>query len=382
MRYLTAGESHGRGLVAILEGMPAHLQLNIEQLNRELFRRMQGYGRGGRMQIESDRMQIYAGVRGGETLGSPIAFVIENRDYAAWETIMGAEAADTSLKRLTAVRPGHADLAGCIKYAFDDARNILERASARETAARVGVGALCKQLLSAVGIEIGSHVTEIAGVKSDAHPTSAAGLNERADASPVRALSGENEMQARIDACRKAGDTAGGEIEILVSGMPVGIGSHVQADRKLDGRLAGALMSIQAVKSVAVGLGGAYASVSGSGAHDAMQVGKQGEIVRTSNRAGGIEGGISNGETIVLRAVVKPIPTLMQGLPTVDIATGRNTVAAPERSDVCAVPAAGVVAEAVAAFVLADALLEVTGGDTMAEVAERVAYLRSRGVRK
>lgn len=378
MRYLTAGESHGRGLVGILEGLPAGLKVDAEQINRELYRRRQGYGRGGRMKIETDRAEIYSGVRGGVTLGSPVALVIENRDYENWKRIMGADADETDKRRVTAVRPGHADLSGVRKYGFTDARNVLERASARETAMRVALGALCKQYLSYLGVTIGSHVVEIGGVKSAYRPNSAAEL-AAADESDVRCMDAEagKKMRERIDEALRNRDTLGGVVELVVSGMPPCCGSYVHYDRKLDYALMGQIGGIQAVKCVEIGEGIAGASVFGSEFQDEMHV-ASGRITRKTNRAGGIEGGMTNGENIVLRAYIKPIPTVMKGLDTVDIETGENTKSSTERSDCCAVPAAGVVVENVAAFVLADKLSELIGGDTAAEAAERLAIMRRR----
>lgn len=380
MRYLTAGESHGKGLTAILEGFPAGVHIDCGMIDSELARRQGGYGRGGRMKIESDSAEILSGMFGSVTLGSPIAFFIRNRDYEKWSAYTDPVRGDIDSKALTALRPGHADYAGCVKYGFDNARKILERASARETAARVGVGAICKQLLSVLGITIGSHVTEICGVKSTVKPVGAAGLNELSDASAVRCLDkiAEKAMTAKIDECMKNGDTAGGEVEMIIEGVPAGVGSHAHYDRKLDAVLAAALMSIQAVKSVSFGMGGDVATVFGSLVHDCMYKSGAHGIERKTNNAGGIEGGISNGENIVARIAVKPIPTLTRGLDTVDIASGKAVSAAPERSDYCAVPAAGVVAENVLAFALADELLKTTGGDDIDTVVRRVAELRER----
>ncbi len=371
MRYLTAGESHGRALIAILEGVPAGLKISREDFDREAARRMSGYGRGGRMKIESDKAEILSGMRGGYTTGAPIGIMIQNRDYPNWERATDPFTGDVSLKKLTAVRPGHADYAGCVKYGFDDARNILERASARQTAIRVALGVVCKRYLAELGIFIGSHVTVIGGVRG-AYVAATARELERADSDPVRCMdaSASEKMCARIDEARAAGDTVGGKFQVIAEGVPVGIGSHTEYFRKLDYRLGGELMSLQSVKSVSIGLGADCESRPGSDVHDAMYL-KNGRIVRRSNNAGGIEGGISNGENIVINCVVKPIPTLMAGLPTVDIAQLKETLSQPERSDVCAVPAAAVVAEAITAYVLADVISETLGGDRMDEVKER-----------
>lgn len=378
MQYLTAGESHGRGLVGILEGMPAGVPIDADYTAREMARRMSGYGRGGRMKIETDAVEFWSGVRGGVTLGSPIALVIPNRDYANWQQIMGAFEADTQARTLTAVRPGHADHAGCVKYGFSDARNVLERASARQTAVRVAIGSVCKQLLEAVGVTVASYVTEIAGISTDYRADSAVGLNALSDASPVRCpdLAAAKAMMQKIDDCKAAGDTAGGCVRVMASGMPIGVGSHVEYYRKLDYVLSGHLMSLQAVKAVEIGMGARLSSVTGLHAHDCMYPDDKGGIMRKTNRAGGIEGGMTNGENIVLSCTVKPIPTLMAGLETVDIRSGAATRSAPERSDVCAVPAAGVVAENIVAYVLADALLKTFGGDTLQELRERVEKRR------
>ena len=380
MRYMTAGESHGKGLTAILEGFPSNVKIDVSEIDAQLKRRQSGYGRGGRMKIESDSAEILSGMIGSLTLGSPIALFIKNRDFDKWKEFTDPVSGNCAPKALTCVRPGHADYTGAIKYAFDDARPVLERASARETAARVAVGAICRQFLSKLGIEIGSHVTSIGGMASSAHPESAVGLNELADKSEVRCLDidAEKEMISRIDCCMKSGDTAGGEIEVIVSGMPAGVGSYVQYDRKLDAVLASHIMSIQAFKSVEIGLGSLVADELGSSVHDEMYPAKDGGVMRKTNNAGGIEGGMSNGENIVIRAAVKPIPTLMKGLGTVDIATHKAAVAAAERSDYCAVPAAAVVAENVVAFALADEILKVTGGDDFDTVARRVDEMRKR----
>ena len=375
-RFTTAGESHGRGLVGILEGMPAGLPVSAERVNAELKRRMGGYGRGARMKIESDQIEWLAGVRAGETLGSPIAMLVWNRDWEHWQDVMAPEAdvADRGAERrrqVTRPRPGHADLAGSLKYDRQDARDILERASARETVARVACGAVCKLLLEQFGIEIGSHVAELGGVAAKYLSPLPSPLNEAADASPVRCLDpdAEREMIARIDAAKAAGDTLGGEVEVVALGAPVGLGSHVSWDRKLDGRLAQALMSIPAVKGVELGLGFEAARRKGSEVHDEILPG----LARATNRAGGTEGGMTTGEPLVLRVAMKPISTLMSPLKTVDLKTGAPAQAQSERSDVTAVPAMGVIAEAMVALVLAQALLEKFGGDALSEVKRNVA---------
>jgi len=371
-RFTTAGESHGRGLVGILEGIPAGLPVSAERINAELKRRMGGYGRGARMKIESDQIEWLAGVRAGETLGSPIAMLVWNRDWEHWQDVMAAEADAPGAERrrqVTRPRPGHADLAGSLKYDRRDARDILERASARETVARVACGAVCKLLLEQFGIEIGSHVVELGGVRAGVGAQHAAPLparlNRASDASPVRCLDpeAEKEMVARIDAAKAAGDTLGGVVEVIAVGLPVGLGSHVSWDAKLDGRLAQALMSIPAVKGVELGLGFEAARRKGSEVHDEILPG----LSRATNRAGGTEGGMTTGEPLVARVAMKPISTLMSPLRTVDLKTGGPAQAQSERSDVTAVPAMGVIAEAMVSLVLAQALLEKFGGDAFNE---------------
>jgi len=391
-RFTTAGESHGRGLVAVLEGIPAGLPLSAERVNAELKRRMGGYGRGARMKIESDQIEWLAGVRAGETLGSPIAMLVWNRDWEHWQDVMAPEAdapATERRRQVTRPRPGHADLAGSLKYDRQDARDILERASARETVARVACGAVCKLLLQPFGIEIGSHVVELGGVVARAtvpplriaeRGSGGEGLNQAADASPVRCLDpeAEKEMVARIDAAKAAGDTLGGVVEVIALGLPVGLGSHVSWDAKLDGRLAQALMSIPAVKGVELGLGFEAARRKGSEVHDEILPG----LSRASNRAGGTEGGMTTGEPLVARVAMKPISTLMSPLRTVDLKTGGPAQAQSERSDVTAVPAMGVIAEAMVSLVLAQALLEKFGGDALSETKRNfegyVAQVRAR----
>jgi chorismate synthase len=396
LRFTTAGESHGPALVAVLEGMPAGVPLLAEDVNRELARRQQGYGRGRRMQIETDRAEFLSGVRAGETLGSPVAMLVRNADWRNWEAIMdpaprpedaaGPDGAPAEGRRrvLTRVRPGHADLAGLLKYDRDDARDILERASARETTARVAAGAVCRRLLACVGVSVGSHVVSLGGVDAAAPAELPGDLNAAADASAVRMLDAdaEREVVARIDAAKQAGNTLGGVCEVVVRGLPLGLGSHVSWDRKLDGRLAQALMSIPAVKGVEVGLGFEAARRAGADVHDevAPAPGRAGtgNVARATNRAGGLEGGITTGEPLVLRAAMKPISTLMRPLGTVDVRTGAAASAAAERSDVTAVPAMGVIAEAMAAFVLAQALLEKCGGDSLAELRRNLAGYQAR----
>lgn len=347
MKLLTAGESHGKALVGIIEGLPSGATIDVDKVNIQLDRRRQGAGRGGRMKIESDCIDVISGMRNGVTLGSPLSFMIANLDYKNWESIMSCTSADTSLKVLSAVRPGHADLSGVIKYDFTDARNVLERASARETATRVACGGICRQVLESVGISISSTVLSIGG-KSE-----------------------QSDILEQIKNARSEGDTLGGEVEICVSGMPVGVGSYVHFDRKLDAILSFHLMSIQSVKAVSFGAGTEYAYLKGSEAHDELYADG-----RKTNRAGGIEGGMSNGEDIIIKLAFKPIPTLMKGLNTIDIRSKDAVKAASERSDVCAVEAGGVVAENVTAFAVLDCVLNTFGGDNMKELISRVQARR------
>ena len=384
LRFTTAGESHGPALVAVLEGMPAGVPLLAEHVDAELARRQQGYGRGRRMQIERDQVEFLGGVRAGETLGGPVAMLVRNRDWRNWEDVMDpaprdGDAGDGRRRVLTRVRPGHADLAGLLKYDRADARDILERASARETTARVAAGAVCRRLLAEVGVTIGSHLVHLGGVDAEAPAELPDDLNAAADGSPLRTLdaAAEARMVALVDEAKRAGNTLGGVCEVVVRGLPVGLGSHVSWDRKLDGRLAQAVMSIPAVKGVEVGLGFGAARRSGAEVHDeiAPAPGRAGagNVRRATNRAGGLEGGITTGEPLVLRAAMKPISTLMRPLGTVDVRTGEAASAAAERSDVTAVPAMGVIAEAMTAFVLAQALLEKCGGDSLGEVRRNLA---------
>ena len=418
IRYLTAGESHGKGLTAIMEGVPANLELTAEYINNELARRQMGYGRGGRMKIETDTAEILSGIRFGRTLGSPIALFIENRDWENWQEVMSSESRvqssegsepktqNSKLLPVTRPRPGHADLSGAIKYNQKDIRNILERSSARETAARVAVGSVAKRLLEEFGIKIYSWVTEIGGVGSSEfrvrsseigwavptssiyysslipHPSSLCSLFDKAEKSEVRCpdAAATEAIKKRIDEARNNGDSLGGIFEIVVSGVPVGLGSHVQWDRKLNARLSMVLTSIQAIKGVEFGLGFEAARRSGSEVHDEIAYSDtslaphgerarvRGGFYRKTNHAGGIEGGMSNGEDIVIRAAMKPIPTLYKPLRSVDIVTKEIFEATVERSDICAVPAASVVGEAVVAFEIANAMLDKFAGDSMEEM--------------
>jgi chorismate synthase len=392
--FHTAGESHGRGLTALLEGIPAGLSLEMERdVDPELKRRQGGYGRGRRMQIESDKADLLSGVRLGETLGSPISMVVWNRDWENWTVAMSHTAPEEevnpkALRPHYLPRPGHADLVGAFKYDRRDVRDILERASARETAARVACGAVAKRLLAEFDIQIGSHVVSIGSVEAQAVELPE-DLNAVADANPVRCLddAAAERIMAEIDEAKERGDTLGGVFEVVVTGLPVGLGSYVSWDAKLDGRLAGAMMSIQAVKGVEIGLGFTGAIRPGSNVHDplvrAEEKPRTGGIGRASNRAGGLEGGVTTGEPLHVRGAMKPISTLMKPLPSVDLRDGSVGNAATERSDVCAVPAAAVVGEAMVALVLADALLEKFGGDSVGEVRRNfdsyLAYLEERG---
>jgi chorismate synthase len=387
VRFLTAGESHGRALVVILEGIPAGLSLDLDAITRDLRRRQGGYGRGRRMAIESDRAELLSGVRGGETIGGPIAMLIENRDWPNWQRTMHVEAQpapDASGQHrspVTRPRPGHADLAGVAKFARGDVRDVLERASARETAARVAAGAIAKQLLARAGVRVASHVFAIGDVRL---PESFRVTFDRAaaipDDSPLRCVDPEVErrMIESIDRAREAGDTMGGAYEVIATGVPVGLGSYTQWDRKLDGRLAQALMSIPAIKAVGVGLGPEAAARPGSRVHDEIVPDRTGTratgLARPTNHAGGLEGGVTNGEDLRVSAWMKPISTLMKPLRSVDLETMQEAPAAIERSDVCAVPAAAVVGEAMVALVVADALVDRFGGDAIADLERAVAH--------
>jgi chorismate synthase len=383
LRYLNAGESHGPRLTAILEGIPAGLPLTQDHIDLELARRQLGYGRGERMKIEQDKVEITSGVRGGLTLGSPITLNIANRDWENWQQVMAIEAGASDAKKVTHPRPGHADLAGGIKYAQRDLRNVLERSSARETAARVAVGAVCKQLLHGFYISVVSHVVEIGGVRAKDSGLTPQQIMEAAEKSPVMCTdeSAATEMMELIDKAKAEGDSLGGVFEVIVTNPPVGLGSYVHWERKLDGRLTKALMSIQAIKGVEVGLGFETGRRFGSQVHDELFYNADlHRFYRKTNNAGGIEGGMSSGENIVLRAAMKPIPTLRKPLSSVDILSKKPFPAAKERSDTCAVPAAGVIGEAVVAFELSQAMLEKFGGDSLEEVKRNYAgYMEQVG---
>ncbi len=385
---MTAGESHGPALVAILEGLPAGVEISTPEIGVDLARRRLGYGRGARMKFEQDEVELTGGVRHGVSMGGPIAVRVGNTEWPKWQTVMAADpvdpealAAQARNEALTRPRPGHADLVGMQKYDLDDARPILERASARETAARVALGTVAKKfLLQSVGAQVLSHVTAIGAVTTPAGSVPGAADLPRIDASPVRCLDDDASaaMVAHIDETKRAGDTLGGVVEVVVHHLPPGLGSHIQWDRRLDSRLAAALMGIQAIKGVEVGDGFELARTPGSLAHDEIERGEDGVIRRRSHRAGGVEGGMSTGEVLRVRAAMKPISTVPRALATIDVATGEKAVAINQRSDVCAVPAAGVVAEAMVALVLAEAVLEKFGGDSIDETRRNVASYLAR----
>jgi len=374
IRFLTAGESHGKGVVVILEGVPSQLPVSADDINFELARRQRGYGRGGRMLIEKDQVEILSGIRRGFTLGSPITLFIKNKDYENWERIMSPDATEENIGNpLRRPRPGHADLAGGVKYNQRDLRNILERASARETTARVAGGAVAKKFLKTFGILVQSHVVQLGNISSQATFFSYKNLSLKADKSTVRMIDKKAEKAAigLIDLAKQKGDTLGGIFEVVATGVPVGLGSHIQWDRKLDGRLAQAIMSLQAIKGIEIGRGFENALKFGSKVHDEIGYKKNKGFYHYTNNAGGIEGGISNGEAIIVRVAKKPISTLRKPLRSINIETKKEIKAAYERSDVCALPAASVIGEALCAWVIADAFLEKIGGDFMAEVQAR-----------
>ena len=383
LRLLTAGESHGPRLTVILEGIPSGLRVDPALVDRELARRQHGYGRGGRMKIEKDHADFEGGVRGGMTLGSPIAIGIANRDFANWSNVMDPLVNDPEAsagRRVTNPRPGHADLAGGMKYGAKDLRDVLERASARESAARVAAGAVCKLLLSECGIEVASGVLSIGSAVDTVSARSFDALAKVRDDSPMRALDAalEAEMVAAVDAAKKDGDTLGGSILIGARGVPAGIGSYASWDRKLDSRIGAALLSIPAVKAIELGSSIEASRGPGSRAHDEIEPGPGGVLRRRTNRAGGLEAGVTNGEDVIAVAYMKPLSTLARGLDSVDLATGHPARSAYERSDVTAVAACGVIAEAMLAFVIADALLDAMGGDRMEDVKSRLAAHRER----
>jgi chorismate synthase len=388
IRFLTAGESHGPALSGIVEGLPANLPVDINAVNHQLYRRMQGYGRGGRMKIETDQIEVLSGLRFGLTIGSPVSFIIRNRDWENWTEEM-AQFEGQSRNRITKPRPGHADLAGALKYGFNDIRNVLERSSARETAMRVAAGAFARELLKALNVQIYSHVLQIGQVRAEQTEIDeilrSDRINELADRSEVRCLDPKQEarMIEHIHEIKRQGDTVGGLIEIIVRGMPPGIGSYVQWDRRLEARLSAALISIQAVKGVEFGIGFDGVALPGSAYHDEIFYSEERHYYHGSNRAGGIEGGMTSGEDIVIRIAKKPIPTLMKPLISVDMESKEPFKAHKERSDITAVPACSVIAENVIAPVLADALMEKFGSDNLPEIIEaRERYLQKIGIKK
>lgn len=381
MRYLTAGESHGPQLTAIIEGIPSNMAISLEKVNEQLQRRQKGHGRGRRMQIEKDQVKILSGVRHGYTTGAPITLVVENNDWTHWKEIMSVEpvAENADRRRIARPRPGHADLNGAIKYHQRDMRNILERSSARETTVRVAVGAIARQLLEQLGILVGGQVLQIGEVKAERVELPLTELIEKTEASPVRCLDTQAEplMMQAIDKAKEDGDSLGGIVEVIVAGVPVGLGSHVQWDRKLDGKLAQAVMSIQAFKGVEIGIGFEAAGTPGSSVHDEIEWKEGVGYTRKTNRAGGLEGGMTNGMPIVVRGVMKPIPTLYKPLMSVDIDTREPFEASIERSDSCAVPAASVVAEAVIAWEIANAICEKFHSDSMDDLKKDIEEYRS-----
>jgi len=377
LRYLDAGESHGKGMVTVVEGLPHGVPVRAEGIEKELARRRLGYGRSGRMRLEKDKVEIISGVRAGKTMGSPLAMLVENAEHTKWKEVMKVEG-EIEEGAMTRIRPGHADLAGALKYGTHDLRDILERASARETVGRVCAGAVAKNLLGCLGITVMSHVLSVgkANAGGEHRPP---GLEEisKADSDPMRCLDGAltRRMMEEVDKAREQGDSLGGIFEVIAYGLPAGLGSHVHWDRRLDSRIAAAVMGIQAVKGVEIGDGFAAAHARGSEMVDIVYHGEGRGFYRRTNHAGGLEGGMSNGETVVVRAAMKPIPTLTSPVESLDIVSKERMTAAVERADVCAVPAAAVIAESVIAFVLAGALLEKLGGDSLGEIEERYRML-------
>ena len=372
IKYLTAGESHGKGLLGIIDNVPAGLEISEDYIAHQLNRRQHGHGRGGRMKIEKDHAEIYTGIRHGKSLGSPIGMILPNKDFENWTTKMSSKQVDEEIKKVTLPRPGHADLAGVQKFDFDDVRNVLERSSARETAMRVALASVCRKLLNDLGIEVGSRVTQIHTAKDKTPIPEGISLeivNDMADKSPVRCLDkkAEKEMIATIDQAKKDGDSVGGIFEVIATGVPYGLGSHTQWDQKLHARIAESIMSVNAFKGIEIGMGFYEAAKLGSEVHDEIGWDRK-KYIRHSNNAGGIEGGMSNAQPIIIRAVMKPIPTLIKPLRSVDIKTKEEKLAHKERTDTCAVPAASIVAESMLCIVLADAMLEKFGGDSMEQL--------------
>ena len=384
LRYLTSGESHGQGLITILDGIPSNVELNIDEINEELRRRQGGYGRGGRMKIEKDKINIIGGVRGKKTIGAPISFEIKNKDFENWENYMSPmNDIDEKGKIVENVRPGHADLVGCLKYDFDDARNVLERSSARETASRVAVGAICKQVLKNFDIEFLSHVVQIGEIKDD-KIYDFNYIKENVDNSEIRCVNKdlEEKIKSKIDKCRKEGDTLGGIIEVRVKNLIPGLGSYTHFDKKIDGHLAMHLMATQAIKGVEIGLGFETATLTGSNVMDEILYNEENGITRKSNNLGGIEGGMTTGEEIIIRCAMKPIPTLYKPLDTININTLEKYKASVERSDSCAVPACSIVCENVVAFVICKFFLDKIGGESLEDLQNNYkSYMKRLGDR-
>lgn len=384
LRYLTSGESHGQGLITILDGIPSNIELNIDEMNEELRKRQGGYGRGGRMKIEKDKINIIGGVRGKKTIGAPISFEIKNKDFENWERYMSPmNDIDEKGKIVENVRPGHADLVGCLKYDFDDARNVLERSSARETASRVAVGAICKQVLKNFDIEFLSHVVQIGEIKDD-KIYDFNYIKENVDNSEIRCVNKdlEEKIKSKIDKCRKEGDTLGGIIEVRVKNLIPGLGSYTHFDKKIDGHLAMHLMATQAIKGVEIGLGFETATLTGSDVMDEILYNEENGITRKSNNLGGIEGGMTTGEEIIIRCAMKPIPTLYKPLDTININTLEKYKASVERSDSCAVPACSIVCENVVAFVICKFFLDKIGGDSLEDLQNNYkSYMKRLGDR-
>ncbi|KHS57720.1 MULTISPECIES: chorismate synthase [Terrisporobacter] len=384
LRYLTSGESHGQGLITIIDGIPSNIELNIDEINEELRKRQGGYGRGGRMKIEKDKINIIGGVRGKKTIGAPISFEIKNKDFENWEKYMSPmNDIDEKGKIVENVRPGHADLVGCLKYDFDDARNVLERSSARETASRVAVGAICKQVLKNFDIEFLSHVVQIGEIKDD-KIYDFDYIKENVDNSEIRCVNKdlEEKIKSKIDKCRKEGDTLGGIIEVRVKNLIPGLGSYTHFDKKIDGHLAMHLMATQAIKGVEIGLGFETATLTGSDVMDEILYNEENGITRKSNNLGGIEGGMTTGEEIIIRCAMKPIPTLYKPLDTININTLEKYKASVERSDSCAVPACSIVCENVVAFVICKFFLDKIGGDSLEDLQNNYkSYMKRLGDR-
>lgn len=384
LRYLSAGESHGKGLVAIIEGLPSNIPIDLNAINTDLARRQHGYGRGNRMKIERDKVEIIAGVRDGKTLGTPLALMIENIDYKNWTNIMGVEQLDEEQKIIVEPRPGHGDLVGAIKYNHKDIRNVIERASARETAIRTAVGSIAKQFLSIFNIEILSHVLSIGKVNYRLGSKDIFEYKTIIDKSPVRCIDSniEEKMVQEIDAAKQQGDSLGGSFEVVIRKVPIGLGSYSHFDRKLDGTIAQGIMSLQGIKAVEIGDGINGANNLGSLFHDEIYYSKEKGYYRSTNRSGGIEAGVSNGEDIIVKGYMKPIPTLSKPLKTIDMASKEAKEAIIERSDNCAVPAASIVAEAICAFIIAKEMVDKFGGDSIEEMLSNyelyIDYLRSR----